>query len=145
MSKVLIKKLSARAFLPHYQTRGSSGCDVHAVVDGSVTIMPGAISLIKTGISIAMPQGYEAQVRSRSGLALKYGVFVLNSPGTVDNDYRGEVCVILCNVGESAFVVEDGMRIAQMVFCKCEQLTFAEVETLDDTHRGDGGFGSTNL
>ena len=129
---------------PVYKTSGSSGCDLYASQDA--TIKAGSVAMIKTGISIELPKGYEAQVRSRSGLALKQQVFVLNSPGTIDNDYRGEVCVILANFSNTDFNVKVGDRIAQMVVCQYEQFKFDEIPNIEElsvTERGSGGFGST--
>ena len=131
--------------LPKYETAGSAGMDLIAAIDADLTIAPGAVALVKTGISIALEQGYEAQVRPRSGLALKKQITVLNSPGTVDSDYRGEVCAILINHSKVDFVIERGMRIAQMVIAKCEQAEIIEVADLDETARGSGGFGSTGV
>jgi len=129
--------------LPKYETKGSAGMDLLAAIDENITIKPGEIKLVKTGISIALEEGFEAQVRPRSGLALKNGVTVLNTPGTIDSDYRGEVCVILINHSQVDFVITRGMRIAQMVIAKYEQAKIKEVLDLDETIRGSGGFGST--
>ncbi|HYE50565.1 MAG TPA: dUTP diphosphatase [Azospirillaceae bacterium] len=129
--------------LPAYATEQSAGMDLLAAVAAPVTLEPGRRALIPTGLAIALPPGYEAQVRPRSGLALKNGVTVLNSPGTVDADYRGEVGVILANLGDQPFTVERGMRIAQMVVARHERVAWAEAESLDATARGAGGFGST--
>lgn len=129
--------------LPEYATPDSAGLDLLAAVDADVTLAPGARMLVPTGLSIALPPGYEAQVRPRSGLALRNGITVLNSPGTVDADYRGEVGVILANLGDAPFVITRGMRIAQMVVAPVTQLRWEEVETLPDSERGAGGFGST--
>jgi dUTP pyrophosphatase len=131
--------------LPAYETTGSAGMDLRAAVadDAPLTLEPGARALVPTGLKIALEQGYEAQVRPRSGLALKHGLTCLNSPGTIDSDYRGEVGVILINHGEEPFVIRRGERIAQMVVAKQEQAEVVQVETLDETVRGSGGFGST--
>jgi len=131
--------------LPAYETEQSAGMDLRAAVaeDAPVTLAPGARGLIPTGLSIALPPGYEAQVRPRSGLALKHGITCLNSPGTVDADYRGELAVILINLGQEPFVIKRGERIAQMVIAPVTQGAWTEVETLDETARGAGGFGST--
>lgn len=129
--------------LPKYETSGSAGMDLLAAIDEEIILKPGEIKLVKTGISIALEKGYEAQVRPRSGLALKNGITVLNSPGTVDSDYRGEVCAILINHSKVDFVITRGMRIAQVVIAKHEQAIITEVENLDETARGAGGFGST--
>ncbi|MFT5823945.1 MAG: dUTP pyrophosphatase [Crocinitomix sp.] len=131
--------------LPQYETPLSAGVDLRANLDESVTLQPLERALIKTGLFIALPEGFEAQVRPRSGLAYKKGISVLNSPGTIDADYRGEIGVILVNISSEAFIVEDGERIAQMVVAKCEQATFVAVEVLDETERGAGGFGSTGV
>ena len=131
--------------LPKYQTEGSAGIDLPAAIEGSASIDPGARLLIPTGFAFSIPRNYEGQIRSRSGLALKYGVTVLNSPGTIDSDYRGEVSVLLINQGSKTFFFERGDRIAQMVFTKIEQVKFQEVKALDKSDRGLGGYGSTGL
>lgn len=131
--------------LPQYATPQSAGMDLRANLDEPVTLAPLERKLIPTGLYMALPAGYEAQVRPRSGLAIKKGITVLNSPGTVDADYRGEVCVILVNLSSEPFVVEDGERIAQMVIAKHEQPELVEVETLDETERGAGGFGHSGV
>jgi len=131
--------------MPRYMSEGASGVDLRAAVDDNVALAPGAVTLVPAGIFIALPQGFEAQVRPRSGLALKNGVTVLNSPGTVDSDYRNEVGVILANFGNDTFVVQRGMRIAQMVVARTYRAELVEVERLDDTERGLGGFGSTGM
>lgn len=129
--------------LPNYSTGQSAGMDLCAAVEEALTLEPGQRTLIPTGLSIALPKGYEAQVRPRSGLAIKNGVTVLNSPGTIDSDYRGEIKIILANLGSEDFVVERGMRVAQMVIAAHEQAAWIEVDNLDETQRGAGGFGST--
>lgn len=129
--------------LPQYATAGSAGMDLRADIDKPIVLKPLERKLIPTGLKIALPVGYEAQIRPRSGLAIKYGVTVLNSPGTIDADFRGEVCVILVNLSNNDFVVNPSERIAQMVVAKHEQVDFQIVETLDETERGDGGFGHT--
>jgi dUTP pyrophosphatase len=129
--------------LPGYATALAAGLDLCAAVDAPLTIAPGTIALVPTGLTIAVPAGLEAQVRPRSGLALKNGLIVPNSPGTIDADYRGEVKVILMNLGRDAFIVERGTRIAQLVLARVEQLRWRQVDRLDDTARGAGGFGST--
>ena len=131
--------------LPKYSTPQSAGLDLRASLDQSVVLQPGEHRLIPTGIKMALSPGMEAQVRPRSGLAFKHGVTVLNSPGTIDADYRGDVGVILVNHGAVAFTIEDGERIAQMVLAKYEQVEWEEVIELTDTDRGDGGFGSTGI
>ena len=134
---------SGKHELPQFETAQSAGMDIRANIDAPITLQPGDFTLIPTGIKMALPGGYEAQVRPRSGLAYKHGVTVLNSPGTIDADYRGDVGVILINHGKQAFVVEDGMRIAQLVIAQYTQFDWNEVTNLDETARGAGGFGST--
>lgn len=129
--------------LPAYATPLSAGMDLRANLDEPIVLKPLQRCLVPTGLYIALPEGYEAQVRPRSGLALKKGIGVLNAPGTIDADYRGEICVILVNLSSEDFVVEDGERIAQMVVARHEQVRWSEVEVLDDTERGAGGFGHT--
>ena len=130
--------------LPKYETSLSAGMDLRAYLpDGPMTLKPLERGLVKTGLFMELPEGYEAQVRPRSGLALKKGITVLNSPGTIDADYRGEICVILINLSSEEFVINDGERIAQMVIAKCEQADIVQVEELTDTERGTGGFGHT--
>jgi dUTP pyrophosphatase len=132
--------------IPCRMTPGSSGCDIAAAIDSDITIMPGKRALIPTGFCFEIPEGYEVQVRSRSGLAAKYGVFVLNSPGTIDADYRGEVKVILMNLGDEPFVVRRGDRIAQIVpMLVPAQLAFTENASISETQRGGGGFGHTGI
>ncbi|MEI0485151.1 dUTP diphosphatase [Brachyspira intermedia] len=130
--------------LPKYQTPGSSGLDLHANIDEPITLNKNDIVLIPTGLFIEIPEGYEAQVRSRSSLALKNGIFCLNSPATIDSDYRGELKVILASLTDTPFTINKGDRIAQMVFAKVEKVSFEETDSLSDTQRGEGGFGSTN-
>lgn len=131
--------------LPHYATPHSAGADLVAAVESDVVLEPLARALIPTGLAIALPEGYEAQVRPRSGLAAKHGITVLNTPGTVDADYRGEVKIILINLGQEPFTVTRGMRVAQMVIAPVTQLQWEEAENLPDTERGQGGFGSTGV
>jgi dUTP pyrophosphatase len=131
--------------LPRYMSEGASGMDLHAAVEGELVIPAGEVRLVPTGLHIALPHGYEAQVRPRSGLALKNHISVLNAPGTVDSDYRNEVAVILANFGREPFTVTRGMRIAQMVICAVTHPEVVEVEELDVTGRNMGGFGSTGL
>ena len=131
--------------LPQYATPLSAGMDLRANLDAPITLEPMERVLVPTGLFMALPEGYEAQVRPRSGLAIKKGVTVLNSPGTVDADYRGEVCVILVNLSKEAFVINDGERIAQMVIARHEQPQLVEVDVLDETERGAGGFGHTGV
>ncbi|MEA4882051.1 MAG: dUTP diphosphatase [Clostridia bacterium] len=132
-----------RAELPCYMTESASGLDLRACLDGEVSIAPGARGLVPTGWRIALPPGYEGQVRPRSGLAAKRGVTVLNSPGTIDSDYRGEIAVVLINLGEEEFFVRHGDRIAQLVIAPVTRAELSEAESLDETARGDGGFGHT--
>lgn len=131
----------SRHELPEYATGQSAGMDLRANIDTPITLKPLQRCLVPTGLYIALPEGYEAQVRPRSGLALKFGVTVLNSPGTIDADYRGEIRVIMVNLSSEDFVVNDGDRIAQMVVARYEQIEWSDVDVLDETERGDGGFG----
>ncbi|MBO5466384.1 MAG: dUTP diphosphatase [Prevotella sp.] len=131
--------------LPAYATPQSAGMDLRANIEEPIIIKPLERKLIGTGLHIALPEGYEAQIRPRSGLALKHGLTVLNSPGTVDADYRGEIMVLLVNLSDKDFVVNDGERIAQMVIAKHEQGEFVEVAELDETERGEGGYGHTGV
>lgn len=130
---------------PNYETEGAAGMDLRANIDAAITLKPLERAIIKTGLFIALPVGFEAQVRPRSGLAAKKGITVLNSPGTVDADYRGEIGVILVNLSNEDFVINDGERIAQLVIAKHERVNWQEVNVLDDTERGSGGFGSTGV
>ena len=129
--------------LPSYQTEGSAGMDICAAIENPTVIKTGAVELIPTLLAIALPQGYECQVRSRSGLAAKNGIFALNAPGTIDSDYRGEIKVILANFGKNDFTINRGDRIAQLVIAKYEQISWKLVNELNATERGSGGFGST--
>lgn len=131
--------------LPEYATSGSAGMDLHAAIPQPLSIPSGKIALVPTAIAIALPAGYEAQIRSRSGLAARNGIFALNSPGTVDSDYRGEIKVILANFSAEDFTIRRGDRIAQMVVAAYQTVVWQEVPSLDDTTRGIGGFGSTGL
>lgn len=131
--------------LPEYATTQSAGMDLRANIDESIVLHPMERRLVPTGLFMALPVGYEAQIRPRSGLALKHGVTVLNTPGTIDADYRGEIMVLLINFSQNDFVINDGERIAQMVIAKHENAEFIEVETLDDTERGTGGYGHTGV
>ena len=131
--------------LPHYSTPAAAGMDLRANISEKINLKPLERTIVKTGIFMELPMGYEAQVRPRSGLAFKKGITVLNSPGTIDADYRGEVGIILVNLSSEEFVIEDGERIAQMVIAKHEQAEWIEVETLDASERGVGGFGSTGV
>ena len=145
MTIVKIKKLFQDVELPEYKTEFSAGMDLKAYTKENIVLKAGEIKLIKTGLTIALPNGFEAQIRSRSGLSLKNGIIVLNAPGTIDSDYRGEIGIILMNVGQNDFVIENNMRIAQMVITRYENVKLDLVEELDDTARADGGFGSTGL
>lgn len=145
---VEIKRINSKYIeipLPTYATEGSAGMDIYSAMDNEITISVGAVEMIPTNLSIALEKGFECQVRSRSGLAAKNGVFCLNSPGTIDSDYRGEIRVILANFGKEDFVVKSGDRIAQLVIARYEHITWAEKEILSKTIRGSGGFGSTGV
>lgn len=131
--------------LPQYATEQSAGLDLRANLDGPVELKPLERKLIPTGLYMALPKGYEAQVRPRSGLAIKKGITVLNSPGTIDADYRGEICVILINLSDQPFLINDGERIAQMVIARYEQAEWEQVDVLDETERGAGGFGHSGV
>lgn len=131
--------------LPQYSTVSSAGMDIRANIDNSIEIKPLERIIVKTGIFIELPDGYEAQIRPRSGLAFKKGITVLNSPGTIDSDYRGEIGVILVNLSQEKVIIEDGERVAQMVISKHEQAEWIDAEDLEKTERGDGGFGSTGI
>lgn len=143
--QVKVKRLRGLNPLPRYETKGSSGMDLRASLEEEIILKPGEYKLIPTGIAISMPEGLEAQVRPRSGLALKYGIGLLNSPGTIDADYRGEIGVILINFGKAPFVIKDGDRIAQLVFSKVLRVELLESHDLDETERGKGGFGHTGI
>jgi dUTP pyrophosphatase len=143
MTEILIKRLSKDISLPKYETDGSSGMDLAANIEDNVEIPPGKSAVIPTGLSVSIPRNFEIQIRPRSGLAAKNQISVLNTPGTIDADYRGELKVILINLSETAFIIEKGLRIAQMVLCPVIKATLKEVETLEETKRGSGGFGST--
>lgn len=141
--EIEFKRLSSKAVVPNYATEYSAGLDLHAVLDEPLVLNPLERVLIKTDLAIAMPVGYEGQVRPRSGLALKHGITVLNAPGTIDADYRGNVGVILINLSKEPFTINPGERVAQLVIAKHETANFKEVDELTETKRGDGGFGST--
>jgi dUTP pyrophosphatase len=145
MTKILIKRLSNNIPLPKYETEGSSGMDLTANVNKVIEIQPGKSEIIPTGLSLSIPKNYEIQIRPRSGLAAKNQISVLNTPGTIDEDYRGEIKVILINLGEKKFKIEKGLRIAQMVLCPVIKAELEEVDELDETKRGSGGFGSTGI
>ena len=144
MLKVKINN-RGRQPLPTYATALSAGMDLRANIEEDITLLPLQRQLVPTGLHIALPEGYEAQIRPRSGLALKHGITVLNTPGTVDADYRGEIMVLLVNFSNEPFTVKDGERIAQMIVAKHEQVNFELTETLDETERGAGGYGHTGL
>ena len=143
MTKILIKRLSKEVSLPKYETNGSSGMDLSANIDSNISISPGKTGIIPTGLALSIPKGFEIQIRPRSGLAAKKNLSVLNTPGTIDSDYRGEIKVILINLGIDTFIVENGLRIAQMVLCPIGRADLEEVDDLNKTQRGKGGFGST--
>ena len=143
MTKILIKRLSKEVSLPKYETSGSSGMDLAANIDANFNIDPGKTAIIPTGLALSIPKGFEVQIRPRSGLAAKKKISVLNTPGTIDADYRGEIKVILINLGQEPFKIEKGSRIAQMVVCPIVQAQLKEVDDLNQTERGKGGFGST--
>ena len=145
--KLLIRRLENNPDLPlpEYETKSAAGLDLPAAVSQDLTLDPGGHALIPTGLSVALPAGFEAQIRPRSGLAAKNGITVLNSPGTIDADYRGEINVILINLGQEPFTISRGMRVAQMIIAPVTQIDILEVEKLDETARGTGGFGSTGI
>jgi len=143
MVKILVKKFDKNIKLPSYKTSGSSGMDLMAFIKSKITINPGNTVVISTGISLAVPKNYEIQIRPRSGLAAKKGISVLNTPGTVDSDYRGEIKIILVNFSKKSFIVKSGDRIAQMILCPVAKGKIKEVKNLPRTVRGKGGFGST--
>ena len=145
MTEILIKRLSKDVVLPKYETDGSSGLDLAANIDKQIKILPGKSEIIPTGLAVAIPKNFEIQIRPRSGLAAKSQISVLNTPGTIDADYRGELKVILINLSDKVFVVEKGLRIAQMVLCPVVKAKLKEVTKLEDTERGSGGFGSTGI
>ena len=145
MTEILIKRLSKNLNIPKYETNGSSGMDLTADIGKSVSIGPGKTAIIPTGISVSIPENFEIQIRPRSGLAAKSQITVLNTPGIIDSDYRGEIKVILINLGNKEFVVEKGNRIAQMILCPIAKAEFKEVEDFVETKRGAKGFGSTGI
>jgi dUTP pyrophosphatase len=149
LEKILIKfkRLddSADLPLPRYESKGSSGMDIRACVKEPVILQPGQIKMIPTGLAVSIPFGYEAQMRPRSGLALKHGIGLVNSPGTIDSDYRGEIGIIMINWGESLFTIRRGDRIAQMIISKVCRADIVEAETLDNSLRGEGGFGHSGV
>ena len=143
MIEILIKRLSDKVVLPKYETEGSSGLDLAAHISENIEIKPGSTAIIPTGLAVSIPKNFEIQIRPRSGLAAKNQLSVLNTPGTIDADYRGELKVILINLSAKSFLVENGARIAQMVLCPVVKANLKEVKILEDTKRGSGGFGST--
>ena len=143
MRKILIKKLSKNVSIPKYETSGSSGMDLAADIKTNINLEPGKSTIVPTGLAVAIPKNFEIQIRPRSGLAAKKKISVLNTPGTIDADYRGEIKVILINLGIDTFIVEKGLRIAQMVLCPIDRADLEEVDDLNKTQRGKGGFGST--
>ena len=145
MTEILIKRLSKDVTLPKYETEGSSGLDLAANIDEQIDIPPGKSAIIPTGLAVAIPKNFEIQIRPRSGLAANSQISVLNTPGTIDADYRGELKVILINLGNKVFAVEKGLRIAQMVLSPVIKATFKEVKELESTKRGSAGFGSTGI
>ena len=145
MQKILIKKLHSDVNLPTYETSGSSGMDLQAYISEEIILKPGERKLIPTGLSIAIPENLEIQIRPRSGLAYKKGISVVNTPGTIDSDYRGEIKVLLINLGKEDFIIKKFERIAQMVVCPITKVVLTETNDLPDTIRGEGGFGSTGV
>ena len=146
MSKVNVKCVASKgAVIPEYKTVGAAGADLYALVDSPITLAPGKTAMVPTGLFFEIPEGYEIQVRPRSGLAAKNGVTVLNTPGTIDSDYRGEIKIILINLGDKDFAINSGDRVAQMVIAPLIQASFSIVDELSDTTRGSGGFGSTGV
>ncbi len=143
--EVKITRCRSGARLPRYMTAAAAGMDLYVKLDNDVTLAPGERVLVPTGIAIALPEGYEAQVRPRSGLAVKYGVTLLNTPGTIDADYRGEISVILINHGAEDFIIKDGERIAQMIIAPVSRCQLQLADNLDETERGSGGFGHTGV
>ena len=143
MSEILVKKLFKEVNLPKYETNGSSGLDLEAFIDYEITLKPGERKLIPTGISVALPNNLEIQIRPRSGLAYKNGISVVNTPGTIDADYRGEIKVLLINLGQENFIIKKFQRIAQMIICPIIKAKLIETNELPNTIRGTGGFGST--
>lgn len=143
--EIKITKIRPSAILPDYQSDYAAGMDIHACLDEPKILQPMERAMVPTGLAVAIPQGYEIQIRARSGLSIKHGITMVNGIGTIDADYRGEVGVLLINLGQEPFTVDPGMRIAQMVVAKYEKVHWSEVETLDQTDRGEGGFGSTGI
>ena len=138
-----IVKLREDAVIPLYQTKGAAGADIHAAIDEPIVLQPMERRMIPTGLAMAIPEGYEVQIRARSGMSIKHGITMVNGIGTIDADYRGEVGALVINLGQEAFTVEPGMRIAQMVVARYEVASWNETDSLDETERGAGGFGSS--
>ena len=145
MTKILIKRNSDKVLIPKYETQGSSGMDIAAFIEKNIEIKPGEKAIIPTGFSLSIPKNFEVQIRPRSGLAAKNNISILNTPGTIDSDYRGEIKVILINLGKDSFMVENNLRIAQMVVCPIIQAKLEDVKELSETARGSDGFGSTGI
>ena len=145
MTKILIKRLSKNIPLPKYETEGSSGMDLAANIEQTIEIKPGKSAIIPTGFALSIPKNFEIQIRPRSGLAAKNQISVLNTPGTIDADYRGELKVILINLSDKNFKIEKGLRIAQMILCPVIKAVLKEVDELEETKRGSGGLGSTGI
>jgi len=143
MTRVKIVKINPKAILPEYQTEHSSGMDLHACLDDPKTLKPMERAIIPTGLAIELPAGLEAQVRARSGLSLKNGITIVNGVGTIDSDYRGEIGILVINLGQEPFIVEPGMRIAQLVISSYERIIWDETASINETQRSNGGFGST--
>ena len=143
MTSIKIVKLHKNAVLPEYQTVGAAGADIHACLETPVTLVPMERRMVPTGLAMALPEGYEVQIRARSGMSIKHGITMVNGVGTIDCDYRGELGVLLINLSEEPFTIEPGMRIAQMVVARYEVAEWHEVSDLDETERGGGGYGST--
>lgn len=143
--KIKVVKLNKQAVLPKYQTEHSAGMDLHACIDEPLAVGPLERVMVPTGIAIELPGGYEAQIRARSGLSIKHGITMVNGIGTIDADYRGEVCALVVNLGKETFLIEPSMRIAQMVICRYERVGWQETTTLSETKRGSGGLGSTGV
>ena len=141
--EIKVKKLHEDAILPVYQTKGAAGADIHARLDEPVTMQPGERRAIPTGLAMEIPEGYEVQIRARSGMSIKHGMTMVNGIGTIDADYRGEVAALMINLGQEAFTVEPGMRIGQMVVAQYVAITWSESDALSETDRGEGGFGSS--
>lgn len=143
MTSIKIVKLHKNAVLPEYQTVGAAGADIHACLKTPITLAPMERRIVPTGLAMAIPEGYEVQIRARSGMSIKHGITMINGVGTIDSDYRGEFGVLLINLSQEPFTIEPGMRIAQMVVAKYERVEWQEVGELDETERGGGGYGST--